>query len=233
LAGGYVGSFWAGHPSRQRWAIGFAMSARGAMEIILAQLAISAGLISDELFVAIVIMALVTSLISGQAMQWLLRRKQRRTLSEILSENQFVPALSATNAHEAISELALRAAEILDRTATEIDEAVWAREQIIRTGIGDGIAVPHARLESLEKPLVVVGRDSAGVDFDAPDGKPARLICLLLTSEDDPDGQIELLDIIARSLGDAETREAALEAENFIEFSAALRLGEQEAGGEH
>jgi Kef-type K+ transport system membrane component KefB len=58
---------------RESLAVGFGMNARGAMEIILASLALQAGLIHENLFVSLVIMALVTSMIGGPAMKWLLK----------------------------------------------------------------------------------------------------------------------------------------------------------------
>jgi Kef-type K+ transport system membrane component KefB len=59
---------------RTSWAIGFALNARGAMEIILGLLALQNGLIRQRMFVALVIMAIVTSMISGPAIQQMLQR---------------------------------------------------------------------------------------------------------------------------------------------------------------
>ncbi len=64
---------WTGASPRTGWAIGFAMNARGAMEIILGLLALQNGIIRERMFVALVVMALVTSMMSGPAIQWLLR----------------------------------------------------------------------------------------------------------------------------------------------------------------
>ena len=50
------------------------------------------------------------------------------------------------------------------------------------TGIGDNIAVPHARLKEIESPSVIIGLSRDGIDFDAPDGKVAHLIFMILTS---------------------------------------------------
>ncbi len=72
LAGASIGARLGGLRARQAWAIGFGMNARGAMGILLATLARDAGLIGEKLFVALVTMALVTSLISGPAMARLL-----------------------------------------------------------------------------------------------------------------------------------------------------------------
>jgi Kef-type K+ transport system membrane component KefB len=71
---------WAGMPPRTAWSIGFAMNARGAMEIILGTLALEAGLIRERMFVALVVMALVTSMMSGPAIRRLLGKPVQQEL---------------------------------------------------------------------------------------------------------------------------------------------------------
>lgn len=73
LLGAGLGALWGRLTLRESLAVGFGMNARGAMEIILALLALEAKLITEPLFVAIVIMAVVTSVMSGPFMQWMLR----------------------------------------------------------------------------------------------------------------------------------------------------------------
>ncbi len=222
--GCYLGARWAGLSKREGWAIGFGMSARGAMEIVLGQLALRAGLITDKLFVALVVMALVTSLISGPAMQRILQRKKKRHLGDLLTEKQYVASLTASDARLSIAELSEVAAVVAKLPASEIYEATWRRERLMSTGIGNMIAVPHARLEKLTRPVVVVGRSQQGIDFNAPDGQPARIICLLLAPESDDGAQIELLATVAESLGDPPSRAAALAAKTYTEFLTAVRL---------
>ena len=80
--GKILGASWGarigGMDARSSWAIGLAMNARGAMEIILGVLALRAGLIGERMFVALVVMALFTSLISGPAIQAVMRLPVRR-----------------------------------------------------------------------------------------------------------------------------------------------------------
>lgn len=229
VAGGWLGALWGGVARREALAIGWGMSARGAMEIVLGQLALHAGLITQRLFVALVIMALVTSIMAGPLMQRALGRSPRRRLSDILSEPQVLWSLSADDARQAIRELCERAARICGLPVERIDEAVWAREQIMRTGLAQSVAVPHAALDELAKPLVVIGRSADGVDFDAPDGQPARLICLLLSPRDDPSAQVELLRMVSRAFAHEEPRALALAAQNYTQFLAALNFAESQA----
>ncbi len=76
VIGAGMGAYWSGLSKNESLAIGFGMNARGAMEIILATLALQAGLIEKQMFVALVIMALVTSMMSGPFMKWFLDREK-------------------------------------------------------------------------------------------------------------------------------------------------------------
>jgi Kef-type K+ transport system membrane component KefB len=73
LVGALLGALWGGFKLKEALIVGFGLNARGAMEIILAMLALQAGIINVELFVAIVVMAVVTSVISGPILQWLIK----------------------------------------------------------------------------------------------------------------------------------------------------------------
>ncbi|MFW5683194.1 MAG: cation:proton antiporter, partial [Phycisphaeraceae bacterium] len=224
VIGAYIGSKWAGFSSRESWAVGFGMSARGAMEIILGQIALQYGLIEQELFVAIVIMAIVTSLMAGPLMQRALNLRQKRDLGEVVTERQFFGQLKAATRRDAIAEMSAAAQEHLGDEVGDIDTAVWLREQAMSTGIGNAVAVPHARLTELKKPVIYVGLAPAGIDFDAPDNQLAEIVCLILTPADQQSAQIELLDMVARAFHTDDARRAALAATNFTEFKAALSV---------
>ncbi|MEO1237822.1 MAG: cation:proton antiporter, partial [Planctomycetota bacterium] len=225
LVGCYFGAKWAGMSKRESAAVGFGMSARGALEIILGQLALSYGLITEKLFVAIVVMAIATSLLAGPAMQAVLKRKQKRRLEEIISDRLFINQLRSATRRDAIREMSERAADAVDKAdldAQTIDGAVWQREQMMSTGLPHAVAVPHARLPGLTKPVVVVSRSNAGIDFDAPDGQLAEIICLILTPEHDGEAQLELLAAVAEAFEADDTRRRCLDAATFTEFKAAL-----------
>lgn len=222
-----LGGRLAGMRVRESWALGFGMNARGAMEIILGLLALEYGLISEPLFVALVMMALVTSLISGPAMQHILRLKKPRCVVRYLRSKAYLPALKATSRQEAIAELAHALALAAGLDPDIVTEAVLAREALMPTGIGCGIAVPHARFDGLSGPVAGVGISRVGIDFDAPDGCPALLIFLLLTPKQDDGAQLELLADIARTFRQRDTFELSLQAKGFTEFIGLLKSSEE------
>lgn len=233
FGGCYLGGRIGGLQPQAGKAVAFGMMAQGAMGIILGQLARQAGLIDNELFVAIVIMAILTSLVAGPLMQRALQLKVEQSLGDLLGERHFVQWIQGRTARDAIGELSQRAADITGLNSHEINNAVWRREQLMSTGLGNQIAVPHARLTTIEKPMIVIGRSEAGVDFNAADGRKARIVCLLLTPANDQAAQIELLRLVATTFGEQQARDAAIDAETYTEFLVAIKLSKEEAAPAH
>jgi len=163
-------------------AVGLAMNARGAMEIILGILALQAGLIRENMFVAMVVMALFTSLMSAPAIHFLVRRRRTLTLKDTVTARLFLPNLAATTRRGALREMCEVAAEAVSNAPERLLRLVLEREHVLPSGWENELAVPNARVDGLTRPLVVVAK-SAGIDFDARDGKPARLIIMILTAD--------------------------------------------------
>ncbi|MFA7331002.1 MAG: cation:proton antiporter [Candidatus Delongbacteria bacterium] len=230
LAGGYLGSRWGGLPSRDAWAVGFALNARGGMVIILGVPALQAGLIDATLFVALVVTALVTSAMSGPFMRLLIRQSHAPRLADLLGARHFLPNMAATTRQEGIAELCSVAARAAGLVQGQLCEVVWSREQSMPTGLGNRIAVPHARMEGLSRPLVVLGRAHQGLDFDAPDGKPAQILILLLTPKNDAGVQLSILSELAHLFHGEEQVDRMLKAQTYTEVIALLRSRPQQAG---
>ncbi|QYK47608.1 MAG: cation:proton antiporter [Phycisphaeraceae bacterium] len=213
-----------GFQKREAWAVAFGLNARGAMEIILGLLALEAGLIGERMFVALVVMALVTSMTSGSLMQRAIGRVKPVRFWDFAGPRQFVQAMSATDRDGAIAELAAVASGVsktpLD--AEVIAAAARARERLVSSGVGLGVAVPHARIAGLAQPIVVIGRARRGIDFDARDGQPARLIILLVTPLENAELQLRLLASVAHVCEDEAAVERLLSAANWTELLAVL-----------
>lgn len=220
VIGGLVGGRLGGLSLRDSWAIGCGMNARGVMEIILGVLALNAHLITEHLFVALVVFALVTSMTSGALMQRILGRRRTARFVHYLTASTYVPRLRATTRQEVIDELcrAVCAGTTLDPRT--VAEQVWEREQLQATGLEHGLAVPHARLVGLKQPRLAVGISPPGVDFQGLDNQPARLIVLMLTPADAPDLQLELLKDLGRSFHDPASVPEAVRAATYTEFLA-------------
>jgi PTS system nitrogen regulatory IIA component len=72
------------------------------------------------------------------------------------------------------------------------------REEERSTGVGGGLALPHARLSGLDRTVLLVGRAREGLDFGAPDGEPVDLLFLLLSPADSRSEHLRLLARVAR-----------------------------------
>ncbi len=227
IIGCSLGAFWSGNSPSESLSIGFGMNARGYMEIILGLLALEYGLINEELFVALIIMAIGTTMISGPMMEWLAREKKPLKVDALLKPQGFVRCLKSTTPKAVITELAAYASVESELEAKRIFDAVWEREQIIGTSLGSGIAVPHARLIEISAPVIVVGISEKGIDFKAIDGAPAKIIFLLLTSRRDQGAQLQILADIARTFSNPDIRAKALEAEDYDSFIRAIRVEDE------
>lgn len=220
-----IGARLAGLSRRESMAIGFGMNARGAMEIILGLLALRFDLISSQLFVALVIMAIVTSLISGPMMQKILRLTKPRHFIDFLSTRGVI-RLNADRPESAIAEMLKAIGDINGLNPEAIVAAVMRRERLMPTGIGHELALPHARLEGLSQPVVGVGISPEGIDFQGPDSLPAKLIFLILTPVNDDGAQVEILADIARTFRDRDFLKSVLPISGITEFLALVKSKE-------
>ena len=218
ILGCSLGAKWGGLSGKEAFAIGFGMNARGAMEIILGLLALEFGVIHGQLFVALVIMAIGTTMLSGPMMEWLTLERKPLKLTHLIKPSGYCGKLIKTTRSEVIMELAHLASEETGLDPVLLFKAVWEREQIMGTALGSGIAVPHARLIEISAPVVVAGRSDEGVDFNAIDGAPAQLIFLILTPARDQGAQLQILADIARTFSNKEARAAALRAQDYSSF---------------
>lgn len=122
-------------------------------------------------------------------------------LRDILSPEASIIGLNATSKKHLMQELAQRAA------STGIDgrkafEALLERERLGPTGMGRGVAIPHARLADLDRIVGVFARLARPIEFDAPDGEPVDLVFALFAPEDAGANHLRALARISRSLRD-------------------------------
>ncbi len=214
LAGCMLGARLGRLSMNDSWAISFGMNARGAMEIILGLLALQYGVIGEDMFIALVVLALLSSIISGPLMSRFIHQPKEWKLEDLLVASQYAAELEATTREDAIRELSQMAAAAAGLDPSLVTQTVLARERIMGTSLGHEIAVPHGRLESLKKPVLVLGHSRDGIDFDSPDGLPTRLVFLLLTPAQDMSPQIQIMGQIARLFQQETARQVVYEADS-------------------
>jgi Kef-type K+ transport system membrane component KefB/mannitol/fructose-specific phosphotransferase system IIA component (Ntr-type) len=214
IAGCSIGARTVGLRWREALGVGFAMNSRGAMEIILALVALEAGLIRPPVFVALVVMALTTSLIAGPLLNRILRSRGSSDLRTLAEEGAILPAMRARTAEQAIRELAQALAAGTPMDGGFLAEEVLHDEEAIACGLSDGVALPHARIANLPRPMLAIGRSQQGIDVNAPDGLPAHLFFLLLIPEKQSDLALDVYAWIVQAVATEERRRSLLEADN-------------------
>ena len=104
---------------------------------------------------------------------------------------------------------------------------ILARETLGTTAIGEGIAVPHAKSEAVKTPSLSAMTVPDGVDYEAPDGKPAKLLFMIATTPDG-DMHLEILSRLMVMLMEPEFSESLMQAKTTDEFLAFIDRKEQE-----
>ena len=222
--GAWLGAQQAGLSSVDRVSIGIAFTPSGVTGIVVAAMAVEHQIITIPVFVSIVLSAIISSLIVGPWLMWSIRRRPAMHIAELFVRRALIPHLTGMTRQAVLQELCQEIAEhqpALDQET--VYAAVQAREELMGTSVGSGIAIPHARLAALSKPVLTCGRSPAGVDWDAPDGLPVQLVFLLLTPVQDEGAQLQILAALARTMSAQEVRQSLVQAEDAGELWQRLR----------
>jgi len=134
-------------------------------------------------------------------------------LHELLDPKSIVTELQAKTKEGVIEELVdllERAGRISDRDA--VLDAVMERESQMSTGLEEGVAVPHAKSGAVSALTAALGIKREGLDFDSADGKPTRIVFLLIAQLNNPGPHVRALAQLARLLSDPAMRAALINA---------------------
>lgn len=137
------------------------------------------------------------------------------TLASLLSEDQIIPEMAATDRWQAIEEIIDRLISdgLLDKAnRNEALASLRHREETMSTGVGFGIAIPHASCDAVNEVTACFGRSKAGIDFESLDGKPVHFIVLFLVPKDQFQTHLRTLAAIAKFLNDPSVRSGLAEA---------------------
>ena len=143
-------------------------------------------------------------------------------LSELLSPDRVVVPLTARDKAGVIAELTHHLVNHSGGGFDEVLGAVEEREAVLSTGIGFGVAIPHARSSAVRELSVVCGLSTVPVPYDSIDGEPVRLFFLIVGPESSAGQHVKLLSRIARLVRRDNLRQKLCEASSPEEFYAAL-----------
>lgn len=144
-------------------------------------------------------------------------------IQDLLSATRVKFNLEASNKEDVINELI----EILNADGKLTDkakykEAVLQREKEFSTGIGMGIAIPHAKDSSVKEAALTFGISKTGIDYEALDGTAAHLFFLIAVPADSNDVHLKVLSYISRKLMHQEVRDKLLSVATYEDVLAAF-----------
>jgi len=148
-------------------------------------------------------------------------------LSELLNVRAIRLRLQSQTKREAIAELVqlLESAHNCDSHG-EILDRVMRREEMMTTGIGNGVAIPHGKARAAERMMAACAVAPDGLDFESEDGQPATLFVLFVSPEHAATLHVKVLANISRLLKEESVRKTLREARSPEEFLAAVQSAE-------
>jgi len=132
-------------------------------------------------------------------------------IMEFLSKKAISTDIKSTKKEDVIKELVdtlIASDEIEKRCRNKLIDALMTRESLGSTAIGQGIAIPHAKSDCVDKLIAAFGLSKRGVDFDSLDGEPAYIFFLLVAPQDSAGPHLKALARISRLLKDKYFRDS-------------------------
>jgi PTS system nitrogen regulatory IIA component len=133
-------------------------------------------------------------------------------LGDLLKPEGVFAGLKVKSKKQALIELAQRAAQVTGLEERLVFDTLLQRERLGSTGVGRGIAVPHARIPGLKRIAAIFAQLDEPIDFDAPDGEPVDLLFVLLAPEHAGADHLKALARISRVLRDPSALEKLRQA---------------------
>jgi PTS system nitrogen regulatory IIA component len=132
---------------------------------------------------------------------------------DFLAPDAIIPSLSGTSKSEVLAELSAFLAERRPGIdAPTLLRVLHEREQLASTAIGDGIAIPHGKLDTIDRLVGMLGRSQLGLDCDSIDGKPTHLLFMLVAPTNSAGIHLKALARLSRLFRDAAFRQKLLDA---------------------
>lgn len=121
-------------------------------------------------------------------------------ISEALGADNVFLDVAASSKPAVLAFLAAKAGAALGISSEDIYDALQNREALGSTGMGSGIAIPHAQTNGIVQPFALMAKVASPIDFEAIDEEPVDVVCLILTPLDEQSRHLSLLSLFARQL---------------------------------
>ena len=150
-----------------------------------------------------------------------------RSVSQLLGQNMIRLGLAGATKEEVllgVTELLKGDPRVND--FEQMQQAVLEREKIMSTGVGKGIALPHAKTSAVNEITLAFAVTAQPIEYNAVDNEPVRILFLILSAENEKTAHIKLLSRISRLMNDDTLRKELLTAESSGEVLSVFKLNE-------
>jgi mannitol/fructose-specific phosphotransferase system IIA component (Ntr-type) len=148
-------------------------------------------------------------------------------IQELIQKNGIIIDLKSTEKMETVDRIARFLCSINGLSnAQEVSAKIIERENEMSTGIGFGIAIPHARFSGIDRLYMAAARSVEGIEFEALDDQPVHLIFMMISPANTSTGHTEALSSLSRIMAYEEVRSDLLQAKTPEEFLELLTEAE-------
>ncbi|MBE7527328.1 PTS sugar transporter subunit IIA [Nitrosomonas sp.] len=139
-------------------------------------------------------------------------------IAQLLPESNVIIDLDVTSKKRVFEQVGLLFENTLHVARSQVFDSLFAREKLGSTGLGQGVAIPHGRIKGLREAAAALVRMKEPIPFDAPDGLPVSIACILLVPEKATDQHLLILSELAQMFSNKSFREKLLHGQDAKEI---------------
>ncbi len=149
------------------------------------------------------------------------------SISELLSPQRIYLDTEISSKKKLLELIANVVADHIELPESSVYNSLLNRERLGSTGLGQGFAVPHARVENLDRTMACFFRLKEGINFEAPDNRPVDLVFTIVIPEEATEEHLVILSSLARIFSRGEVCEAIRQAESREQIAEIIQSAEQ------
>ena len=139
-------------------------------------------------------------------------------IAQLLPESNVIVDLDVTSKKRVFEQAGLLFENTLHIARSQVFDSLFAREKLGSTGLGQGVAIPHGRIKGLREAAAALVKMKEAIPFDAPDGLPVSIACILLVPEKATDQHLLILSELAQMFSNKNFREKLLHSRDAKEI---------------
>lgn len=139
-------------------------------------------------------------------------------ISQLLPPSNVIIDLDVASKKRVFEQAGLLFENTFQIARNQVFDSLFAREKLGSTGLGQGVAIPHGRIKGLREAVAALVRMKEAIPFDAPDGQPVNIACILLVPEKATDQHLQILSELAQMFNDKKFRESILNSKDAKEI---------------